>query len=91
MSLLMQENHWQEIYSSTLPDTPIRDLVIKNDDVVLGTHGRGFWILDDIGPLRQMKADYFDKEFSRISAYRMPSEVFMMPRFNIISKTKQIP
>lgn len=37
-----------------LPDTPIRDLVVKNDDVVLGTHGRGFWILDDIGPLRQL-------------------------------------
>jgi photosystem II stability/assembly factor-like uncharacterized protein len=38
-----------------LPDTPIRDLVVKDDDVVLGTHGRGFWILDDIHPLRQYK------------------------------------
>jgi len=28
------------------------DLVLKNDDVVLGSHGRGFWILDDIRPLR---------------------------------------
>jgi hypothetical protein len=36
-----------------LPDTPIRDLVIKDDDVVLGSHGRGFWILDDIRPIRQ--------------------------------------
>jgi photosystem II stability/assembly factor-like uncharacterized protein len=45
-----------------LPDTPIRDLVVKNDDVVLGTHGRGFWILDDIGPLRQMKADQMKAE-----------------------------
>lgn len=43
---------WQPIQLN-LPDTPIRDLVIKDNDVVLGTHGRGFWILDDIGPLRQ--------------------------------------
>jgi hypothetical protein len=47
---------WQTLQLN-LPDTPIRDLVVKNDDVVLGTHGRGFWILDDIGPLRQMNAD----------------------------------
>lgn len=47
---------WQSLQLN-LPDTPIRDLVVKNDDVVLGTHGRGFWILDDIGPLRQMTND----------------------------------
>jgi len=40
-----------------LPDTPIRDLVIKDNDLVLGTHGRGFWILDDIGPLREMRPE----------------------------------
>ncbi|QQS47471.1 MAG: glycosyl hydrolase [Acidobacteriota bacterium] len=44
---------WQPLQLN-LPDTPIRDLVIKDNDVVLGTHGRGFWILDDIGPLRQL-------------------------------------
>lgn len=44
---------WQPLQLN-LPDTPIRDLVVKNDDVVLGTHGRGFWILDDINPLRQI-------------------------------------
>ncbi len=36
-----------------LPDTPVRDLVLKGNDLVLGTHGRGFWVMDDIGPLRQ--------------------------------------
>jgi len=36
-----------------LPTTPIHDLVIKNDDLVLATHGRAFWILDDVSPLRQ--------------------------------------
>lgn len=46
-------DNWQPLQLN-LPDTPIRDLVVKNDDVVLGTHGRGFWILDDIGPMRQL-------------------------------------
>ena len=37
-----------------MPATSIRDLVIHEDDMVVGTHGRGFWILDDITPLRQI-------------------------------------
>ena len=36
-----------------LPTTPVHDLVVKNDDLVLATHGRSFWILDDVSPLRQ--------------------------------------
>jgi photosystem II stability/assembly factor-like uncharacterized protein len=36
-----------------LPTTPVHDLIIKNDDLVLATHGRAFWVLDDISPLRQ--------------------------------------
>lgn len=47
---------WQSLQLE-LPDTPVRDLVIKDNDVVLGTHGRGFWILDDIQPLRQYAPD----------------------------------
>ncbi|HXS96190.1 MAG TPA: hypothetical protein VN736_16415 [Candidatus Limnocylindrales bacterium] len=37
-----------------MPATSIRDLVVHDDDLVVGTHGRGFWILDDISPLRQL-------------------------------------
>jgi photosystem II stability/assembly factor-like uncharacterized protein len=40
-----------------MPATSIRDLVIKDDDLVIGTHGRSFWILDDITPLRQVKSE----------------------------------
>ncbi|MFS4494843.1 WD40/YVTN/BNR-like repeat-containing protein [Maribacter sp. 2308TA10-17] len=47
---------WQSLQLK-LPDTPIRDLVVKDNDVVLGSHGRGFWILDDIQPLRQYKPE----------------------------------
>lgn len=39
-----------------MPATSIRDLVIKDNDVVVGTHGRSFWILDDIAPLRDLAA-----------------------------------
>lgn len=48
-------DHWQSLRLN-MPATSIRDLVIKNDDVVVGTHGRSFWILDDITPLRQIPA-----------------------------------
>jgi photosystem II stability/assembly factor-like uncharacterized protein len=37
-----------------MPATSIRDLVIHEDDIVVGTHGRSFWILDDITPLRHI-------------------------------------
>jgi len=36
-----------------LPTTPVHDLAIHGNDLVLATHGRAFWVLDDIGPLRQ--------------------------------------
>ena len=45
--------HWHSLRFD-MPATSIRDLVIHNDDVVVGTHGRSFWILDDITPLRQL-------------------------------------
>ncbi len=46
---------WQSLQLN-LPDTPIRDLVLRDNDVVLGSHGRGFWILDDIIPFRSAEA-----------------------------------
>ncbi|MDB5279102.1 MAG: glycoside hydrolase [Ferruginibacter sp.] len=45
--------HWQSLRLN-MPSTSIRDLVIKDDDIVVGTHGRSFWILDNISPLRQL-------------------------------------
>ena len=47
--------HWQPLRLN-MPATSIRDLVFKDADVVVGTHGRSFWILDDIAPLRQVAA-----------------------------------
>lgn len=48
-------DNWQPLRLN-MPATSIRDLVVHNDDVVVGTHGRSFWILDDITPLRQINA-----------------------------------
>ena len=45
--------HWQSLRLN-MPATSIRDLVIHNDDIVVGTHGRSFWILDDVTALRQL-------------------------------------
>ena len=45
--------NWQTLRLN-MPATSIRDLVIKDDDIVVGTHGRSFWILDDISLLRQL-------------------------------------
>jgi len=46
--------HWQPLQLN-LPVTPIHDLVVKDDDLVVATHGRSFWVLDDITPVRQLK------------------------------------
>jgi photosystem II stability/assembly factor-like uncharacterized protein len=46
-------DHWQSLRLN-MPGTSIRDLEIKDDDVVIGTHGRSFWILDNVTPLRQL-------------------------------------
>src|SRR5256714_792830 len=49
-------NHWQPLRLN-MPATSVRDLVIKGDDIIVATHGRGFYILDDITPLRQINSE----------------------------------
>src|SRR4029450_7062927 len=46
-------DHWLPLRLN-MPAFSVRDLVVHNDDLIAGTHGRGFWILDDITPLRQI-------------------------------------
>ena len=47
-------DRWQPL-SLNLPDVQISDLVVEDHDLVIATHGRGFYILDDISPLREAK------------------------------------
>ncbi|MGB7930516.1 MAG: hypothetical protein WCF61_20375 [Terriglobales bacterium] len=67
--------HWRSLQIN-LPITPVHDLVVKNDDLVLATHGRAFWILDDVSPLREF-ADSIAKEdmhlYRPTTAYRVHS------------------
>jgi photosystem II stability/assembly factor-like uncharacterized protein len=49
-------DHWQSLRLN-MPATSVRDLIVKDDDIVAATHGRGFWVLDDITPLRQINKD----------------------------------
>src|SRR5881396_1228458 len=45
--------NWESLRLN-LPASSVRDLIVKNDDLIVATHGRGFWILDNITPLRQI-------------------------------------
>jgi hypothetical protein len=56
-----------------LPPVPVHDLVVKDADVVLGTHGRSFWVMDDISSLRQLKPEVLGKDthlFQPVDQYR---------------------
>lgn len=46
-------DHWRPMQMN-LPRTSVRDLEVHGDDLVIATHGRGFWVLDDLAPVRQM-------------------------------------
>jgi photosystem II stability/assembly factor-like uncharacterized protein len=46
--------NWQSLRLN-LPATSVRDLIVKDDDLAIATHGRGFWILDNVTPLRQLQ------------------------------------
>ncbi len=66
-----------------LPTTPIHDLVIKDNDLVVATHGRAFWILDDVSPLRQFGDDVAKKDvhlYTPAPAFRMQAGQVGEPR-----------
>jgi len=57
-----------------LPTTPVHDLTVKDDDLVVATHGRAFWILDDVTPLRQYSDEIAQKDvflYKPATAYRI--------------------
>jgi hypothetical protein len=65
-------DHWQSLQLN-LPHTSMRDLWIHDDDLILATHGRSFWILDDITPLRQISESLANSDtlFKPAVAYRV--------------------
>lgn len=72
-------DHWQPLQLN-LPVTSVRDLVIHGDDLVIATHGRAFWILDNITPLRQIVGQAETakpKLYAPATAVRVDSDVFL--------------
>jgi photosystem II stability/assembly factor-like uncharacterized protein len=71
-------DHWQSVQLN-LPHTSMRDLWIHDNDLIVATHGRSFWILDDIAPLRQLKANVSKADlrlFEPAPAYRMRRDTY---------------
>jgi photosystem II stability/assembly factor-like uncharacterized protein len=54
--------NWQSLQLN-LPNSPIHDLAIKDNDLIAATHGRSFWILDDVSPIRQASATIAGEDF----------------------------
>ncbi len=71
--------NWQSLRNN-MPATSIRDLVVHENDLVIGTHGRSIWILDNIAPLRQLK-----NKRSSVQLFK-PSTTFRV-RDNMFSDT----
>src|SRR5216117_1484760 len=80
--------HWQPLQLN-LPVTPIHDLVVKDDDLVVATHGRSFWVLDDIAPIRQMTATTANEDahlFQPAPAVRFRGPGFSLPAGNPVGE-----
>ncbi len=73
--------HWQSLRLN-MPATSIRDLVIHDDDLVVGTHGRSFWILDDLTPLRQL-----DARVAEADAHLFKPQTAIRVRWNVNTDT----
>jgi hypothetical protein len=76
-------DHWQPLRQN-LPSTSIRDIAVHTDyhmnDLVIGTYGRGFWVLDDITPLREIAANA--KAISSSAAYLFAPQEAIRARRN---------
>jgi photosystem II stability/assembly factor-like uncharacterized protein len=71
-------DHWQSLQLN-LPHTSMRDLWIHDDDLIVGTHGRSFWILDDITPLREATGSFSATDahlFTPAPTYRVQRDTY---------------
>jgi photosystem II stability/assembly factor-like uncharacterized protein len=73
-------DRWQALRLN-MPATSIRDLIVKDDDLAVATHGRGFWILDDVAPLRQFP------EFAQSAVALLRPHTALRMRFNTNTDT----
>jgi photosystem II stability/assembly factor-like uncharacterized protein len=72
-------DHWQSLQLN-LPLSAVYDLVVQDSDLIVGTHGRSFWVLDDITPLRQasaVQANAAARLYAPALAVRVDNDVFL--------------
>ena len=74
-------DHWQSLRLN-MAASSVRDIIIKGDDLVAATHGRGFWILDNITPLRQ-----FDQKVTSADAFLFKPQTATRVRWNMNTDT----
>jgi photosystem II stability/assembly factor-like uncharacterized protein len=77
-------DHWQSLRLN-MPATSIRDLVVHQSDLVIGTHGRSIWIMDDISPLRGLV------KVSEATPYLFEPSLATRVRHNMFSDTPMPP
>jgi photosystem II stability/assembly factor-like uncharacterized protein len=64
-------------FQLNLPPVPVADLAVRDDNLIAATHGRSFWMIDDLTPLHQLKSDMTTNTsvlFKPVATYRMPSQ-----------------
>ena len=64
--------NWQEL-NPGFPDVPVSDVIVEHNELAIGSHGRGFWVLDNLAPLRQARPGLTEEAvalFDPASAYR---------------------
>ncbi|MGB9122533.1 MAG: glycoside hydrolase, partial [Candidatus Angelobacter sp.] len=74
-------DHWQSLRLN-MAASSVRDVIIKGDDLVAATHGRGFWILDNITPLRQ-----FDQKITSADAFLFKPQTAIRVRWDMNTDT----
>jgi hypothetical protein len=74
-------DHWQSLRLN-MAASSVRDIIIKGDDLVAATHGRGFWILDNITPLRQ-----FDQKVTSADAFLFKPQIAIRVRWDMNTDT----
>jgi photosystem II stability/assembly factor-like uncharacterized protein len=74
-------DHWQSLRLN-MAASSVRDVIVKDDDLVAATHGRGFWILDNITPLRQL-----DQKVTSADAFLFKPQTAIRVRWNMNTDT----
>jgi photosystem II stability/assembly factor-like uncharacterized protein len=62
-------------FQLNLPPVPVADLAVRDDNLIAATHGRSFWMIDDLTPLHQLKNEMVSRDFvlfKPMASYRMP-------------------